>query len=101
MKDKYDGPDDYGGVHINSGIPNHAFYLAATAIGGRAWEKTGRIWYHALLTLSPRSAFTDAARATTEKAAVLFGPRSAESTAVRRAWKAVGVVPSVIGQKRS
>ena len=36
---------DNGGVHINSGIPNHAFYLAATAIGGHAWEKAGQIWY--------------------------------------------------------
>jgi Zn-dependent metalloprotease len=44
--DKYvDTFADHGGVHINSGIPNKAFYLAATAIGGRAWEKTGLIWY--------------------------------------------------------
>ncbi|MFD8784112.1 M4 family metallopeptidase [Kitasatospora sp. NPDC059599] len=27
---------DNGGVHINSGIPNRAFHLAATAIGGNA-----------------------------------------------------------------
>ena len=40
--------EDNGGVHINSGIPNHAFYLAATAIGGYAWEKAGRIWYETL-----------------------------------------------------
>ncbi|MCE0446331.1 M4 family metallopeptidase [Streptomyces tricolor] len=38
---------DNGGVHINSGIPNHAFYLAATALGGYAWEKPGRLWYDA------------------------------------------------------
>ena len=31
--------EDDGGVHINSGIPNRAFYLAATAIGGPAWER--------------------------------------------------------------
>ncbi|CAM5676724.1 hypothetical protein SFUMM280S_07534 [Streptomyces fumanus] len=36
---------DNGGVHINSGIPNHAFYLAATALGGNAWERAGQIWY--------------------------------------------------------
>jgi len=35
---------DNGGVHINSGIPNHAFYLASTQIGGYAWEKVGRTW---------------------------------------------------------
>ena len=39
---------DNGGVHINSGIPNHAFYLAATAIGGNAWEGAGQIWYDVL-----------------------------------------------------
>lgn len=33
---------DDGGVHINSGIPNHAFYLVATSIGGYASEKSGR-----------------------------------------------------------
>ena len=37
-----DTTDDNGGVHINSGIPNHAFYLAATALGGHSWEKAGR-----------------------------------------------------------
>ena len=36
---------DHGGVHYNSGIPNHAFYLAAVAIGEPAWEVAGRIWY--------------------------------------------------------
>jgi Zn-dependent metalloprotease len=39
------GAEDDGDVHINSGIPNHAFYLAAMALGGFAWEKAGRIWY--------------------------------------------------------
>src|SRR6185312_6278273 len=39
---------DNGGVHPNSGIPNRAFYLAASALGGFAWEVTGRIWYNAM-----------------------------------------------------
>src|SRR5919205_959577 len=39
---------DNGGVHINSGIPNHAFYLVATALGGHAWEKAGHIWYETI-----------------------------------------------------
>lgn len=34
--DLVDDPDDNGGVHANSGIPNHAFYLAATRLGGSA-----------------------------------------------------------------
>ncbi len=42
--DQYDNTfSDNGGVHINSGIPNHAFYQVATRIGGFAWEKAGRI----------------------------------------------------------
>src|SRR5690606_37493232 len=37
--------DDNGGVHLNSGIPNRAFYLVADSVGGHAWERAGRIWY--------------------------------------------------------
>jgi len=91
MKDKYEGEDDYGGVHINSGIPNHAFYLAAKKIGGRAWEKVGRIWYQALLALKPKSDFASAARTTTDTAVNLYGHRGPEAAAVQQAWKAVGV----------
>ena len=40
--------DDNGGVHINSGIPNHAFYRTAMALGGHAWERAGRIWYRTI-----------------------------------------------------
>ena len=35
MDDYVESVQDNGGVHINSGIPNKAFYLAATKIGGR------------------------------------------------------------------
>src|SRR6478609_7144466 len=48
MDEYVDTNDDNGGVHLNSGIPNRAFQLAATAIGGRSWEGAGRIWYAAL-----------------------------------------------------
>ena len=52
-------PEDNGGVHINSGIPNRAFYLAARGLGGKAWEKAGRIWYETLRDpkLKPGSGF--------------------------------------------
>ena len=46
LPDTEDG--DNGGVHINSGIPNKAFYLTATGIGGYAWEAPGHIWYESL-----------------------------------------------------
>jgi hypothetical protein len=53
--------DDNGGVHLNSGIPNHAFYLAATAIGGNAWEKAGQIWYDTICDRSLRRSASFAA----------------------------------------
>ena len=90
LPDDGDPRNDSGGVHINSGIPNHAFYLAATKLGGNAWEKAGPIWYGALTQhLQPDSQFADAAAATVEAAGKLFG--SAEVTIVRDAWKAVGL----------
>src|SRR5215813_8312571 len=65
LPDDDDPRHDNGGVHINSGIPNHAFYLASTALGGHAWEKAGRIWYDALTKrLQPASDFRAAAGAT-------------------------------------
>ena len=93
MKGYVTTTDDDGGVHINSGIPNHAFYLAAAAIGGNAWEKAGKIWYLALTDfLRKTSDFPAAAAATAGAAGQLFGPGGAEERAVRQAWQAVGVV---------
>ncbi len=87
-------PDDNGGVHINSGIPNRAFYLAATAIGGNAWEKAGKVWYVTLRDrLRPRSDFTAAANLTVAVAKELFGARGAVARAVAAAWAEVGVLP--------
>ncbi len=84
---------DNGGVHINSGIPNRAFYLAATAIGGYAWEKAGKIWYIALRDrLRSRSGFRSAARATINVARELYGEGSQEMKAVQKAWGTVGVI---------
>ena len=84
---------DNGGVHINSGIPNRAFYLAATAIGGNAWEKAGRVWYDTLTggTMPTGADFTTFASMTYATAGKLFGVNSAEGDAVREAWNTVGV----------
>jgi Zn-dependent metalloprotease len=84
---------DNGGVHINSGIPNHAFYLAATAIGGNAWEKAGRIWYDTLTggALAADTDFAGFAAATVQTATRLFGADASETEAVSRAWTGVGV----------
>jgi Zn-dependent metalloprotease len=84
---------DNGGVHINSGIPNRAFCLAAIYIGGYAWQKAGLIWYRALTSaLGPQSTFQEAANATVSIAAALFGDTSLERQAVADAWRVVGII---------
>ena len=82
---------DHGGVHINSGIPNHEFYLAATAIGGHAWERAGLIWYSALRDprIRPTTGFTSFARATLRAAQTIDD--GAQVAAVREAWHGVGI----------
>jgi Zn-dependent metalloprotease len=94
MRDFVVTRDDNGGVHINSGIPNHAFYLLATALGGSAWERAGLIWYRALTsgTLSSTADFRTFADATLTAAAAEYGEGSEEVDAVRTAWTDVGVI---------
>jgi len=83
---------DNGGVHINSGIPNHAFYLYSTYMGGKAWERPGKIWYHALQQLNnPMATFNDWAAETMDSAISLYGIGSYEMVMLRRAWKLVGI----------
>ena len=92
MNNKYMGFADNQGVHINSGIPNHAFYLLATNLGGNAWDRAGPIWYDALTRrLKYNSDFAECAEATFASAGTLFGNGSAEQIAVRDAWNAVGL----------
>ena len=88
MADYVDTTDDNGGVHTNSGIPNRAFYLAATAIGGDTWEGAGQIWY-AALTGGQVSADTDFAGF----AAATVAAAGDHADAVRQAWATVGVGP--------
>jgi Zn-dependent metalloprotease len=84
---------DNGGVHINSGIPNRAFYLAATGIGGNAWETAGRIWYDTLTggSLAATADFAAFAAATVASATRLYGGSGTEAGSVRAAWAGVGV----------
>jgi Zn-dependent metalloprotease len=93
MKDYVNTFDDNGGVHTNSGIPNHAFYLVAAALGGYAWEHAGRIWYETLRDshLRPNTGFRRFARLTLNNAAHLYGANSNEKKAVQDAWKQVGI----------
>ena len=92
MHDYVQTIEDNGGVHTNSGIPNKAFYLVATEIGGYAGEKAGRIWYAALRDsrLKPNARFVDFAQLTFVSAWNLF-PAGREAEIVRDAWAQVGV----------
>ncbi|MHA7261684.1 M4 family metallopeptidase [Arthrobacter sp. TMN-37] len=84
---------DNGGVHINSGIPNHAFYLTAQRLGGFAWERAGRIWFDAAVGggVQANSGFRVFADVTREAARTRFGTGSEEYEAVRQAWAQVEV----------
>jgi hypothetical protein len=86
LDDYVTGPGDNGGVHVNSGIPNRAFHLAALAVGGTSWEGAGRIWYDALVggDVRPDTDFAGFAAATVAAA----GASAAE---VAGAWEQVGV----------
>ncbi|MGZ4475934.1 MAG: protealysin inhibitor emfourin [Nocardioides sp.] len=89
MADYVDTTEDNGGVHLNSGIPNRAFYLAATGIGGNSWEGAGPIWYAALTSgIGASTDFAGFAAATVE-AAAQHGDTAVQ--AVRDAWATVGV----------
>ena len=103
MKDYVTTSEDNGGVHINSGIPNHAFYVTAIQIGGSAWEKAGQIWYKALTDkLQSTSNFQDAANLTFAAAGELYGAGGLEQLAVQKGWSEVGITavgsPSTGGQ---
>lgn len=103
MDDYIDTEDDDGGVHTNSGIPNHAFYLVAITLGGYAWDKAGRIWYEALVdpALQATATFKDFAVLTLTHAGRLYGENSAEQRAVRHAWETVKVLKASANAEES
>jgi Zn-dependent metalloprotease len=80
---------DNGGVHVNSGIPNKAFYLTAINIGGQAWKAPGHIWYESLKASTSSTQFQEFAETTVAKAAQLYGAH--EQQAVVDAWQQVGI----------
>ncbi|MEE1739159.1 M4 family metallopeptidase [Streptomyces sp. BE147] len=92
MEDYIETDEDNGGVHLNSGIPNRAFYLLATALGGNAWERAGQIWFDVLTggELSAGADFAEFARLTVAATTERFGEGD-EHEAVLKAWSEVGV----------
>lgn len=101
MDDFVDTADDNGGVHINSGIPNRAFVLAARAFGGKAWEGAGQVWYDVLVgdRIQARCDFATFAQLTVDAAKERFGADGAEE--VTTAWQQVGVTPAVTRKTRA
>ncbi|KAM6508213.1 hypothetical protein FALCPG4_018094 [Fusarium falciforme] len=87
--------EDNGGVHIYSGIPNKAFYLASVAFGGYSWEKAGKIWWETMRSgkIAPKCQFKHFADITVETAEELFGKEAAKI--VRKAWTDVGVTRGI------
>ncbi|KAL5345790.1 hypothetical protein ACLOAV_009544 [Pseudogymnoascus australis] len=82
-------------VHLSSGIPNRAFYLAATGFGGFAFEKAGKIWYATLTdsrikAVAETATFKQWADVTVDQANRLFGTSAA--IIIHNAWVAVGVL---------
>lgn len=95
MRDFVHTRDDNGGVHLNSGIPNRAFALAAVELGGFAWEHAGHVWFDTLSdgVLGPDDGFAVFAPATLAAAKARFGATSREARAVAIGWRAVGLDP--------
>ncbi len=78
--------------HDGSGIPNHAFYLAATKHGSKSREAVGTVWYEALTSPKARKnmTFKAFAKLTRQIAAARSGVDS-PATAVDEAWTEVGL----------
>lgn len=100
--ERYTGTGDNGGVHINSGIPNHVFYLVVKGgthahvpgpfVTGIGADKAAKIWYRAITTYMTSSTnFAGARTATLNAARDIYGTTSVEYTAVATAWTACGV----------
>lgn len=99
--ERYTGTADSGGVHINSGIPNHAFYLASVGgthhlsgvtVTGIGTTDAAKIWYRSLTVYMTASTnFSGARTAMLNSATDLFGSASAQYNTIATTWCAVGV----------
>ncbi|WP_192457374.1 M4 family metallopeptidase [Musicola keenii] len=98
MRDFVNTREDNGGVHLNAGIPNRAFYLVAMALGGHSWEKAGQIWYAAMCdsNLPANADFSIFAKLTVEHAEQLFNKVVADI--ILQAWHQVGVDTGILNE---
>ena len=101
LDDYVETSQDNGGVHINSGIPNKAFYLAAVAVGGKAWEGAGIYWYDALTSdgIAADCDFAAFAQLTVDSAQARNGDDAAHR--ITSAWAAVGVAPQAASKQKA
>ncbi|HEY7791311.1 MAG TPA: M4 family metallopeptidase [Vicinamibacterales bacterium] len=96
--------NDNGGVHENSTIASHAFYLAVhggtnrtsgmsvQGVGMANLDRVAKAFYRGFVfMLGPNSTFSDARRATLQAAQDLYGSTSNEYAQIQQAWTAVGV----------
>ncbi len=100
---RFRGSEDNGGVHINSSIVGHAFYLAieggkhrlggaVQGVGSGNRDQIEKVFYRGFTSyLTPTATFAQARAATIQAARDLYNPGSAAETAVIQAWNAVGV----------
>ena len=85
--EQFSGSQDNGGVHINSGIPNRAFFLFATSVGK---SKAEQVYYRALnFYLTRSSQFLDMRASVIQAAMDLYGSTEANAAAV--AFTTVGI----------
>jgi Zn-dependent metalloprotease len=92
MSKIFKGTADNGGVHVNSGIPNYAFYLVSMDI---STQSAAKLWFAALQLLGPKSKFPDLYKALTRAAKKMMADKTIPSTSqdsVDKAFKKVGII---------
>jgi len=93
MKNYVETSSDNGGVHINSGIPNHAFYLISRELGEESWKIAGKVWYIVITTLTQHDTdFAGFANLTIQASGEIYGQGSKEQKAFQNGWKQVHVI---------
>jgi len=89
VSEQFFGRQDNGGVHINSGITNRAFFLVSNTIGR---DKAEQIYYRALTTyLVNTSQFVDLRASLMQSARDIHGNGSQEVAVIAQAFDVVGI----------
>jgi hypothetical protein len=87
VRDYFKTPEDNGGVHENSAIPNYAAFLIGSKVGH---DKLGAIYAKTIDEhLDSSVTFEKLASGTWKAASELYGASSPEARAVEQAWNSV------------